>query len=265
MGNQEKPVLKTPEEIELIRQSSLLVSKALGELRKHIRPGVSTLELDQFAESYIRDHGGVPAFKNYSPSFSDTPFPYSLCISLNDEVVHGFPSAKRILKEGDIVSIDCGVQLNGYFGDSAYTFTVGEVSKDKQKLLEVTKQALYRGIEQAKAGGRMGDISFAIQTYAERHGFSIVREMVGHGLGKELHEAPEVPNYGRKNSGVKLQTGMVLAIEPMINMGKRFIQIAQDGWTVYATDRKPSAHFEHSIAIQNGSPLILTTFEFIEN
>ena len=257
--------LKTPEEVELIRESSLLVGKTLGEVGKHVKPGVSTLELDTIAESFIRDHGAIPAFKNYQAAFGETPFPGTLCTSLNEEVVHGMPSAKQILKEGDIISIDCGVKINGYYGDSAYTFAVGEVSAKKKRLMEVTKTALYKGIEQAKVGNRLGDISNAIQRYVEGYGFSVVREMVGHGLGKNLHEPPEVPNYGRKRSGIPLQEGLVIAIEPMINMGKRFIKIAQDGWTVFSTDRQPSAHYEHCIVIGKDKAEILSTFDFIEN
>ncbi|MDX1909146.1 MAG: type I methionyl aminopeptidase [Bacteroidia bacterium] len=261
----EKVTVKTREEIELIRQSSLLVSKALGALKPYIQPGVSTQQLDIIAETFIRDHGGVPAFKGYSPSFSSTPFPATLCTSINEEVVHGMPSDKRILQDGDIIAIDCGVLLNGYFGDSAYTFSVGEISPKKQRLLQVTREALYKGIEQAKAGNRVGDISFAVQRHVEVMGFSVVREMVGHGLGKSLHEPPEVPNYGRKNAGMKLVEGVVIAIEPMINMGKRHIKVADDGWTVFATDKQPSAHFEHSIVVGTERPEILSTFAFIEN
>lgn len=263
MGNQ--VILKAPEEIELIRQSSLLVSKTLGELNKHIRPGVSTLELDTIAETFIRDHGGVPAFKDYQASFGETPFPGSLCTSLNEAVVHGIPSASDILEDGDIISVDCGVLMNGYYGDSAYTFAVGEVSSKKRRLMQVTKESLYKGIEMAKAGNRLGDIAYAVQKHAERYGYSVVREMVGHGLGKSLHEAPEVPNHGRRRTGLKLTEGMVIAIEPMINLGKRFIKVADDGWTVVATDKQPSAHYEHSIAITKGQPEILSTFEYIEN
>lgn len=258
-------IYKTPEEVELIRESSLLVGKTLGELNKHIQPGANTLELDRIAETFIRDHGGIPAFKDYDASFGDSPFPYSLCVSLNEVVVHGMPSASRYLEEGDIVSIDCGVLKNGYYGDSAYTFAVGEISAKKRRLLEVTKESLYKGIEQAVAGNRLGDVSYAIQKHVETFGYSIVREMVGHGLGKSLHEAPEVPNYGKRKTGLKLQEGLVIAIEPMINMGKRFIDTASDGWTVYAKDLKPSAHFEHSILIRNGKADILSTFEYIEN
>lgn len=258
-------ILKTPEEIELIRTSSLLVGKTLGELKKHIRPGITTWELDQVAETFIRDHGGVPAFKDYNASFADYPFPGSLCTSVNEEVVHGIPSIDVVLQDGDLISIDCGVLMNGYFGDSAYTFAVGEVSSKKLRLMQVTKESLYKGIEEAKVGNRIGDIANAVQKHAERHGYSVIREMVGHGLGKNLHEAPEVPNHGRRRSGPKIVNGMVIAIEPMINLGKRFIKVADDGWTVFSTDKQPSAHYEHSIAIVNGRAEILSTFDFIEN
>ena len=230
-----------------------------------IEPGVSTLQLDQMAEEFIRDHGGIPAFKDYDAAFADTPFPFSLCTSVNEVVVHGMPSRDRVLLEGDIISVDCGVFMNGYYGDSAYTFAVGEISAKKRRLLEVTKASLYRGIEKAVHGNRMGEVSNAIQKYAEAYGYSIVREMVGHGLGKNLHEPPEVPNYGKRRSGEKLKEGMVIAIEPMINMGRRHIKVASDQWTVYATDRKPSAHFEHTVVIRKNKPEILTTFDFIEN
>ncbi|TAE47991.1 MAG: type I methionyl aminopeptidase [Bacteroidetes bacterium] len=259
-------IIKTKQEIELIRESSLLVSKTLGELAKHIKPGVLTLELDKIAEDFIRSHGGIPAFKNYAPSFNESrPYPFTLCTSVNEEVVHGMPSMRRMLQEGDIISVDCGVLLNGFYGDSAYTFAVGEIAPAKRRLMEVTKQSLYKGIEKAVAGNRIGDISQAIQVHAEMSGFSIVREMVGHGVGHAMHEAPEVPNYGRRNSGLRLVEGMVIAIEPMVNSGKRFIQTASDGWTVYAADKKPSAHYEHSVAVLKGKAEILSTFEFIEN
>ena len=258
-------ILKSEEQIELIRESSRLVGKTLGERKKHIKPGVHTLALDKIAEEFIRDHGAIPAFKDYAPSFGETPFPNTLCTSLNEEVVHGMPSQHQVLNEGDIISIDCGVLLNGYFGDSAYTFAVGEVSSKVRKLMEVTKESLYKGIEKAVAGNRLGEISYAVQKHAEVYGFSVVREMVGHGLGENLHEPPEVPNYGRKRSGMRLPEGLVLAIEPMINMGKRHIKVANDGWTVFATDRLPSAHYEHCIVIRKDKAEILSTFEFIEN
>ncbi len=258
-------IYRSREEIEKIKESSLLVGKTLGELSKHIAPGVPTIKLDEIAETFIRDHGAVPAFKDHNPSFSETPFPYSLCISVNEEVVHGMPSAHRILQEGDIVSIDCGVFMNGYYGDSAYTFKVGEIHSKKQKLLDVTRDSLYKGIEKARDGNRLGEISHAIQKHVETFGFSIIREMVGHGVGTSLHEPPEVPNFGKRRSGVKLKEGMVLAIEPMVNMGKRYIGTAQDGWTVFAKDKLPSAHFEHCIAIGKEGTEILSTFEYIEN
>ncbi|MDX2284197.1 MAG: type I methionyl aminopeptidase [Bacteroidia bacterium] len=261
----EKISYKTPEEIEMIRQSSLLVSKTLGEVKKHIRPGANTMDLDKIAETFIRDHGGVPAFKNYKPRFADSAYPYTLCTSVNDEVIHGMPSARRILQEGDIISVDCGVLLNGWFGDSAYTFPVGEVSAKKQKLLQVTRESLFKGIEKAVAGNRLGEVSFAIQRHAETYGFSVVRELVGHGIGRKLHEPPDVPNYGRKGAGVRLTEGMVLAIEPMINLGKRFVEVSKDGYTIYTTDRQPSAHFEHSVAVGKDKAVILSNFELIEH
>lgn len=255
---------KTEEEIALLRESARLVGKTLGEVGKMIRPGVSTLDVDKVAEAFIRDHGAIPAFKNYQPRFSDTPFPCSVCVSVNEEVVHGFALKDKLLQEGDIVSIDCGVLKNGYYGDSAYTFPVGEVNAKKQRLLDVTKQALYKGIEKAVAGNRLGEVSSAIQRHAEMYGYSVVREMVGHGVGKHLHEPPEVPNFGRRRSGIRLKPGLVIAIEPMINMGRRFISVAEDGWTVFSSDHSPSAHFEHMIVIRNGQAEILSTFEFIE-
>ncbi len=258
-------IYRSQEEIEKIRESSLLVGKTLGELSEHIVPGASTIKLDEIAETFIRDHGAVPAFKDHNPSFSETPFPYSLCISVNEEVVHGMPSSHRALQDGDIVSIDCGVFMNGYYGDSAYTFAVGDISAKKKKLLDVTKASLYKGIEKAKDGNRLGEVSHAIQKHVEMFGFSIIREMVGHGVGTSLHEPPEVPNFGKRRSGVMLKEGMVLAIEPMVNMGKRHIGTAQDGWTVFAKDKLPSAHFEHCIAIGKDRAEILSTFEYIEN
>ena len=257
-------VIKTDEEIELIRQSSLLVAKTHGLVSKMIKPGANTLELDEAAEAFIRDHGGTPAFKNYRSSMDVAPFPFTLCISVNDEVVHGMAGANKNLKEGDIVSIDCGVLMNGYYGDSAYTYPVGEVSAKKRKLLRVTKESLYKGLENAVAGNRPGDLSYAIQYHAERYGFSVVREMVGHGVGKRLHEPPEIPNYGRKKSGPRLEEGMVFAIEPMINMGKKKIKFLDDGWTIVTSDGYPSAHFEHTVAIREGKVDILSSFDFIE-
>ena len=240
--------VKTAEEIELLRESNQLVGKTLGELAKHIRPGISTLELDRIAEEFICSHGALPGFKGYGG------FPNTLCISVNDVVVHGIPSAKCILKEGDIVSVDCGTLKNGFYGDSAYTFEVGEVSEEVRKLLRVPKES----------GMRIGDIGHAVQSWCEASGFSVVREMVGHGVGRDLHEEPQVPNYGRQGQGVKLQEGMVIAIEPMINLGKRYVFQDNDGWTIRTRDKKPAAHFEHTVAVGKKGADILSTFEFIE-
>lgn len=249
--------LKTDEEIELMRVSNLLVAKTLAEVAKVIKPGVSTLELDKIAEAFIRDNGGTPAFLNYQG------FPNTLCTSVNEQVVHGIPN-KSFLKEGDVVSVDCGVLLNGYYGDSAYTFEVGEVSKETKALLEATKKSLLLGIEQAVENNRLGDVGFAIQDYTESLGYSVVREMVGHGIGKNLHEAPEVPNYGKRGNGIKLKSGMVIAIEPMINLGKRQIVQEKDGWTIRTIDKMVSAHFEHTIAIRKGEADVLSSFKFVE-
>ncbi|MEM9022230.1 MAG: type I methionyl aminopeptidase [Bacteroidota bacterium] len=248
---------KTDEEVELVRESSLLVSKTLAKLAGMIRPGVTTLELDQVAEAYIRDHQGVPGFKDYNG------FPNTLCVSRNAEVVHGIPSDQPLV-DGDVVSIDCGVLKNGFYGDSAYTFEVGEVKEEVRELLRVTKECLYRGIDAAVAGNRIGDIGFAVQQHAEAHGFGVVRELVGHGLGKNLHESPEVPNYGKRGRGQKLQEGLVIAIEPMINLGGRAVRQAKDGWTILTRDGLPSAHFEHDIVVRKGKAEVLSTFEFIE-
>jgi methionyl aminopeptidase len=249
--------LKTNEEVELLRKSNMLVSKTLAEMASLIKPGITTLSLDKVAEAFIRDNGGVPAFKGYNG------FPKTLCTSVNDEVVHGIPSG-YILKEGDIISIDCGVIINGYYGDSAYTFAVGEIDEEKRRLLEVTKASLEEGVKEAIAGNRVGDISFAVQIKAENAGFTVVRELVGHGLGTKLHEAPEVPNYGRRGSGPKMEKGLVICIEPMINMGlKETIQMS-DGWTIKTADGKPSAHFEYAVAIDKGKADVLTTFKYIE-
>jgi methionyl aminopeptidase len=249
-------ILKTEEEIELMREANRLVGMTLGELSKHIKPGVTTLQLDQIAEKFIRDHGAIPSFLGYGG------FPNSICTSVNEAVVHGIPNNKP-LQEGDIVSIDCGTQKNGFCGDSAYTFCVGEVDEVIKKLLRVTKESLYKGIEQAQEDNRVGDIGFAIQTYCEANGFTVVREMVGHGIGRNMHEAPEVPNYGRRGTGSLIKNGMCFAIEPMINMGSKNVVFENDGWTVRTKDRKPSAHFEHTVAIRNGRADILSTFEFI--
>ncbi len=249
--------IKTEEEIELMKQSNMLVSETLAQIARIIQPGVSTLQLDKLAEEYLRDHGGVPGFLGYNG------FPNTLCTSVNSEVVHGIPSDYRLI-DGDIISVDCGVKLNGFFGDSAYTFEVGAVDPDTHKLLETTKEALFLGIGLAQEGNRLGDIGHAIQQHAEDRGYSVVREMVGHGLGRNLHEEPEVPNYGRRGSGIKLKKGMVLCLEPMINMGKRYIRQEEDGWTIRTSDDKPSAHFELAVAITKGEPVILSTFELIE-
>ena len=248
--------LKNEEEIEIQRESSLLVGKTLAEIAKLIKPGVTPLKLDAVAEEFIRDNGAIPGFKDYGG------FPNTLCTSVNDVVVHGIPNVKE-LREGDIISVDCGVLLNEFYGDSAYTFPVGEISDELRTLLEVTKECLNKGIEQAVAGKRVGDIGYAVQKYAEDHGFGVVRELVGHGLGKELHEEPEVPNYGKRGRGPKLQEGMVLAIEPMINMGTKEVKQSEDGWTIITADGKPSAHYEHNIVVRKGKAEVLSTFDFI--
>lgn len=250
--------LKTDEEIELMYNANQLVGMTLGELAKHIIPGVSTLELDKIAEEFIRDHGATPAFLGYSG------FPNSICASINEQVVHGIPSSKNILEEGDIISIDCGTVLNGFVGDSAYTFAVGDVSPEVQRLLDTTKESLYVGIQAAVEGHRIGDISSAVQMYNESHGYSVVRELVGHGIGRRMHEEPEVPNYGRRGCGALLRKGMCICIEPMINMGSKNVVFEKDGWTVRTKDRKPSAHFEHCIAICPDGPRILSSFVFLE-
>jgi methionyl aminopeptidase len=248
---------KNEEEINLIRESSLLVGKTLAEVAKLIKPGVKTLDLDKCAEQFIRDHGGIPAFKGYHG------FPATLCISPNAQVVHGIPNEYE-LKEGDIISVDCGVLKNGFYGDSAYTFSVGLIDAEVNKLLIVTKECLLKGIEMCVEGKRIGDISEAVQTHAEINGFGVVRELVGHGVGKQLHESPEVPNYGKRGSGAKLKEGMVIAIEPMINMGKKEVKFSKDGWTVTTADLKPSAHFEHTVAIRKGKADVLSSFAIIE-
>lgn len=249
--------IKSDEEIELQRLSSLLVGSTLAEVAKNIKPGVKTIALDRIADEFIRDHGAVPGFKGYGG------FPAALCISVNDAVVHGIPDETE-LKEGDIVSVDCGTFMNGFYGDSAYTFPVGEVDKEILLLLERTKQSLYLGIEQAEAGKRVHDIGYAIQNYVEGYGYSVVRDLVGHGVGKNLHEDPEVPNYGRRGTGAKLKPGMCIAIEPMINLGVKEVFQENDGWTIRTIDGKPSAHFEHDVAIRNGKADILSSFEEIE-
>ena len=248
---------KTKEEIELLRESSLLVGKTLAEVAKAIKPGITTLLLDKVAEEFIMDNNAMPGFKGYGG------FPNSLCISVNSHVVHGIPG-KYELKDGDIISVDCGVLKNKYYGDSAYTFAVGNVKPEVLNLLKITKESLYKSIEKAVVGNRLGDISEAVQSHAEKHGYSIVRELVGHGIGKNLHESPEVPNYGKKGSGLKLQEGLVIAIEPMVNFGKKEVIQENDGWTIRTVDNLPSAHFEHTVAIGREKADILSSFEFIE-
>ncbi|WP_316823350.1 type I methionyl aminopeptidase [Pedobacter gandavensis] len=248
---------KSPEEIELIRESSLLVSKTLAEVAKVIGPGITTKKLNDLAETFIKDHGAIPAFLNYNG------FPYSLCISPNEQVVHGFPG-EYVIQEGDLISVDCGVILNKYFGDSAYTFSIGEVDTEKQKLVEVTKECLRLAIEKAVVGSRIGDVGYAVQAHAEANGFGVVKELVGHGVGVQLHEKPEVPNYGKRGSGIKLEEGMVIAIEPMINAGTAGVKFWSDGWTVTSKDNRPSAHFEHTVAVKKGNADVLSTFSVIE-
>ena len=254
--------LKTDDEIELLRQSNLLVGMTLAEVAKMIKPGVTTKQLDIVAEEFIRDHGAVPTFKGF-PNPYGAPFPCSICTSVNEQVVHGIPS-DITLKDGDIVSVDCGTFLNGYCGDSAYTFCVGDVASEIRELLKVTKEALYKGIENAVHGKRLGDIGYAVQQHCESHSYGVVRELVGHGIGKEMHEDPQVPNYGRRGNGILLKKGMCIAIEPMITMGLRNIVMENDRWTIRTSDRKPAAHFEHTIAIGNDKADILSSFEYIE-
>jgi methionyl aminopeptidase len=249
--------IHTADEIEILRENNLLVSKTLGEIAKWIKPGVSTNKLDKIAYEFICDNDAKPGFLGYNG------YPKTLCTSVNEQVVHGIPSEYQ-LKEGDIISIDCGVFKNKYYGDSAFTFAVGAISEDKQKLLDITRKSLYLGVAKASEGARVGDIGYAVQSFCEDNGFSVVRELVGHGLGKNLHESPEVPNYGRRGKGPKLAEGMVICIEPMINMGRKDIVQESDGWTIRTSDRKPSAHFELAIAIRKGEADILSTFEFIE-
>jgi methionyl aminopeptidase len=248
---------KTEEEIELVRKSSLLVAKTHAEIAGLIKPGITTLALDKIAEEFIRDNGGVPAFKGYGG------FPNTLCMSPNEQVVHGIPN-DRALENSEILSVDCGVVMNGYYGDSAFTYEVGEVDAETKQLLKVTKESLYKGIEQAVAGNRIGDIGYAVQHHAESFGYGVVRELVGHGVGKNLHESPEVPNHGRRGKGVMLKEGLIIAIEPMINMGTKRILQHNDGWTITTIDNKPSAHFEHTIVVRKGKAEILSSFDEIE-
>jgi methionyl aminopeptidase len=249
--------LKTDEEIGFLKESNMLVSKTLAEIAKHIRPGVTTLYLDRIAEEFIRDNSAVPAFKGYGG------FPATLCTSVNEEVVHGIPSGYEP-RDGDIISVDCGVILNDWYGDSAFTFAVGEISDNLRKLIQYTRDSLEEGVRSAVAGNRVGDISFSVQKKAESGGFSVVRELVGHGLGKKLHEPPEIPNFGKKGTGPKLEKGLVICIEPMINMGRKETRQMRDGWTIKTADGKPSAHFEYAVAVNREKADVLTTFELIE-
>ncbi|WP_211229709.1 type I methionyl aminopeptidase [Olivibacter sitiensis] len=248
---------KTEQEISLIRESALLVSKTLSEIAKVLKPGMTTLQVDKLAAEVIRDNGGVPSFLNYNG------FPYNICASVNDVVVHGLPNNTAI-RDGDIVSLDVGVYKNGYHGDHAYTFIIGEAPKEHIQLVKVTKESLYLGIEKAVAGNRVGDIGYAIQRHSESYGYGVVRELVGHGLGKQMHEKPDVPNYGFRGRGKKLEENMVLAIEPMINLGTAGVLFESDGWTVRTRDRKPSVHFEHDVCVKKGKAMILSDYAIIE-
>ncbi len=259
-----KIFLKTEDEINLMRKANQLVGATLAELGKNIKPGITTLQLDKIAEEFIRDNGAIPTFKNFPNPFGE-PFPASICTSVNDIVVHGIPSDNVMLKDGDIISIDCGTLLDGYNGDSCYTFCVGEVSAEVKKLLEITEKSLYLGIEQAVAGKHIGDIGATIQDYCESYGYGVVRELTGHGIGREMHEPPQIPNYGTRGNGVMLKAGMCIAIEPMITMCDRKVWLLPDKWSIITRDRKPAAHFEHTIAIRKGKAEILSTFEGIEH
>jgi methionyl aminopeptidase len=250
-------IVKTGEEIELVRKNALLVSRTLAEVGKVIAPGVTTNQLDKLAEEFIRDNGAEPGFLGYNG------YPNTLCVSVNAAVVHGIPS-NYVLKEGEIVSVDCGTKWFGYYGDSAFTFAVGEVSPEINKLLTVTRESLFKGINQATDGNRVGDVSHAVQFHAESFGFSVVRELVGHGLGREMHEKPEVPNYGHQGRGPRLVDGMVICIEPMINMGGRQVYQTNDGWTIKTADGKPSAHFELTVVVRKGKPEVLSTFDYVD-
>jgi methionyl aminopeptidase len=249
--------IKSEEEVELLRQSNIIVSKALAEVARMIQPGVTTLQLDERAEEFIRDHGAEPGFKGFRG------FPNTLCTSVNSEVVHGIPSNYQ-LKEGDIISVDCGVLINGYYGDTAFTFAVGEVDDEIGRLMKTTRESLMKGVEQAIAGNRLGDIGHAVQQHAESNGFSVVRELVGHGLGIGLHEPPEVPNYGRRGRGPILPDGLVICIEPMINQGGKEVIQERDGWTIRTLDQKPSAHYEYAMVVRKPNADVLSTFDFID-
>ncbi|MCP1995431.1 type I methionyl aminopeptidase [Flavobacterium sp. HSC-61S13] len=249
-------VIKTSEEIELMRQSALIVSKTLGMLATELKPGVTTLELDKMAEAFIRDHGAIPGFLGLYDC------PSTLLTSVNEQIVHGLPT-NRPIQEGDIVSVDCGAIMNGFYGDHAYTFEIGEVAPEVKKLLQITKESLYVGIREFRIGNRVEDVGSAIQRYTEAEGYGVVRELVGHGLGRKMHEGPEMPNYGKRGKGKKFQEGMTVAIEPMINLGTKNIKQLKDGWTIVTRDGKPSAHFEHDVALVNGKPELLSTFAYI--
>ena len=258
-----KVFLKTEDEIELMRKANQLVSMTLAELAKCIKPGISTLQLDKIAEEFIRDHGAIPTFKNFPNPFG-SPFPASICTSVNDVVVHGIPDASTVLKDGDIISIDCGTLLDGFNGDSCYTFCVGEVAEEVRHLLRTTKESLYKGIEQAVAGNHLGDIGSSIQDYCEAHGYGIVRALTGHGIGREMHEPPQIPNYGRRGNGMFLKAGMCIAIEPMVTFGDKSVYMMPDRWTIRTRDGKPAAHFEHTMAIRKGKAEVLSSFDEIE-
>ena len=254
--------LKTDEEVELLREANLLIGRTLAELAKIIKPGVTTKQLDKVAEEFIRDNGAEPTFKGF-PSPYGGPFPASICTSVNEQVVHGIPNDVP-LQDGDIVSIDCGTRLNGFCGDSCYTFPVGEISPEVKNLLKTTKEALYKGIEQAVVGHRLGDISYAVQQHCEAQGYGVVREFVGHGVGHEMHEDPQVPNYGRRGNGILLKSGLCIAIEPMITMGTKDIYMQEDRWGIVTRDKKPAAHYEHSLCVRKGKADILSSFDEIE-
>lgn len=258
-----KIFLKTEDEIELMRKANRLVGATLGEIAKHIKPGVTTLQLGKIAEEFIRGNGATPTFKNF-PNPYGSPFPASICTSVNDVVVHGIPDAKTVLRDGDIISVDCGAQLDGFNGDSCYTFCVGEVSREVKRLLKTTKESLYLAIEAAVAGNHLGDIGATVQAHCEAEGYGIVRELTGHGIGREMHEDPPVPNFGTKGSGILLKEGMCIAIEPMVTLGSRAIGLMPDRWSIRTIDGKPAAHFEHTVAIRKGRAEILSSFDEVE-
>lgn len=255
--------LKTEDEIEAMRRANRLVGATLGELAKHIKPGVTTLQLDRIADEFIRDNGAVPTFKGFPNPFGG-PFPASICTSVNEIVVHGIPSKQVVLRDGDIISVDCGTLFEGFNGDSCYTYCVGEVSEDIRRLLRVTKSSLYKAIEKSVAGNHVGDIGYTVQTYCESEGYGVVRELTGHGIGRKMHEDPQIPNYGNEGEGEMLKAGMCIAIEPMITMGNRAIGLMPDKWSIRTLDGLPAAHFEHTIAIRNGQSEILSSFEEVE-